>query len=117
LIKRTKGEVGWANLKAWRDRTPNYQIGPNNPFWKGGTSKSTINRRCKKLLTLVNVDMYTCQSCGKFSTIRHNIHHKDGNRLNNTVENLEVLCSVCHNSGSPLARHPRKRSIKTGRFI
>jgi 5-methylcytosine-specific restriction endonuclease McrA len=27
---------------------------------------------------------------------RAHIHHKDGNPLNNKIENLEVLCSWCH---------------------
>ena len=31
------------------------------------------------------------------------VHHKDKNRNNNNVENLEVLCAKCHK-----AKHPQK---------
>jgi 5-methylcytosine-specific restriction endonuclease McrA len=43
-------------------------------------------------------DDYTCQKCGKQD--RHNLvaHHKDGNSLNNTVENLVAVCRSCNNS-------------------
>ena len=36
-----------------------------------------------------------CEKCGK--TERLEIHHKDKNRMNNTNENLRVLCKKHHN--------------------
>lgn len=30
------------------------------------------------------------------------VHHKDRNRKNNSVENLELLCASCHNKTHPL---------------
>ena len=107
----------WNNLRAWRETHPQYQVGAANPRWKGGTSRSNIRRLCKRLLEDSKVDMYTCQNCGKLSTIRHNIHHKDLNPLNNIVSNLEVLCSTCHNSGASWAKHKRQRSKTSGRFL
>jgi len=35
-----------------------------------------------------------CKKCGKTKNL--NIHHKDRNRKNNNINNLEVLCSMCH---------------------
>ena len=35
-----------------------------------------------------------CEKCGKDQSLE--IHHKDGNHYNNSLENYIVLCSVCH---------------------
>jgi endogenous inhibitor of DNA gyrase (YacG/DUF329 family) len=105
-----------SNLLDWRKNNPDYQNGENNPGWKGGTARSTINRRARKALTEANINQNICQQCGRESPLyRFNVHHKDGDQQNNLVENLEVLCPTCHNSGSPLARHSRELD-EHGRF-
>jgi 5-methylcytosine-specific restriction endonuclease McrA len=108
-------------LRKWRERNPDYQSGEKNPFWKGGTSESNICRTVRKILEDANVDQHTCVRCGRYKyPSRQNIHHKDENRLNNTLENLEVLCVRCHNGHAKGARHHRplnKRDPKTGLFI
>lgn len=39
----------------------------------------------------------TCQICGKeYPEHSLEIHHKDGNHLNNDLNNLEVWCTICH---------------------
>ena len=35
-----------------------------------------------------------CSICGATSNLR--IHHKDGNRRNNSLGNLKVICESCH---------------------
>ena len=35
-----------------------------------------------------------CEMCGKCSLL--DLHHKDGNRENNTADNLMTLCKRCH---------------------
>ena len=98
------------------------QRGAKNPFWKGGTSKSTICRLTRRILNEAGIDQYTCQRCGRKKTKkegRHNIHHIDEDRSNNTLENLEVLCVRCHNGHAKGARHWRpvnKRNPANGRF-
>ncbi len=37
---------------------------------------------------------YRCENCG--STTNIDVHHKDGDRNNNTPGNLELLCRSCH---------------------
>lgn len=43
-----------------------------------------------------------CEQCGrtkaelKLTGIRLEVHHRDGDRHNNTQENLSVLCETCH---------------------
>ena len=41
------------------------------------------------------VPMGPCNRCGKQSA--RDVHHKDGNHLNNSPENLERICRSCHN--------------------
>jgi len=40
---------------------------------------------------------HECSKCGysRFKSVLQ-VHHKDKNRHNNTLENLEVLCPTCH---------------------
>jgi len=52
-----------------------------------------------------------CEICGS-TGVRH-VHHKDGNPLNNTPENLQTLCASCHRlshspnyMGTPLLPKP-----------
>ena len=53
-----------------------------------------------------------CQECGVFPKGRHlHVHHKDGNRNNNNIPNLMVLCVRCHN----IKIHKRNRD-ELGRF-
>jgi predicted amidophosphoribosyltransferase len=74
-------------------------------LWKDGDKNSSIYHAGipkyvrRYILESAN---YKCVKCGWgekniFSgTIPLDIHHKDGNHLNNTFDNLEVLCPNCH---------------------
>jgi hypothetical protein len=46
----------------------------------------------RNLATEKNIDC--CERCG--SKIKLVVHHKDHNRRNNILDNLEILCSLCH---------------------
>jgi 5-methylcytosine-specific restriction endonuclease McrA len=78
-------------------------------------------------------DGYTCQWCGKKKgdTVRlyasargeyeyvlgsHNFvaHHKDGDKLNNTMENLITVCKSCHSSHHRKGR--TKEKVQTERW-
>jgi len=51
-----------------------------------------------------------CSSCGTTENVE--IHHKDGNRKNNAIENLVLLCHRCHMQKHFKGRH-RKTQSKT----
>ena len=59
------------------------QKSDNNNNWTGGIG---IYRNIKKARI--------CERCGSRRYML--IHHKDENRYNNDVENLEALCKRCH---------------------
>lgn len=47
-----------------------------------------------------NIKEYKCEECGiseyNGKPLRLELHHKDGNKMNNKLENLEMLCPNCH---------------------
>lgn len=72
---------------SWENK--NVRCGINAPNWIVGVNayrdimkRSGIPRKCNK--------------CGIGDKRVLSVHHKDGNRRNNTIENLEWLCRNCH---------------------
>lgn len=63
-----------------------FRSGKNHPNWK---DESTRYR--------TKVEINSCERCGYNAYLEIlQVHHKDRNRQNNNVENLEVLCPNCH---------------------
>lgn len=77
------------------------KCGKNNPSWKGGMSKEPYGIEWNRLLKekVKCRDNYICQECG-LSEVNSNysfhVHHVDGNKLNNDIDNLTTLCPSCH---------------------
>lgn len=65
---------------------PRANYGKRNGRYKDG-SESTLYRQM--------IEKDKCSKCG--ATERLVIHHKNGNHLDNHLENLQVLCEGCHN--------------------
>lgn len=69
-------------------RKGNYdQAGPKNNHWRGGVSPSYYQKIAYAHYGRV------CQRCGEPAVL---VHHKDEDRGNNEVDNLEPLCKRCH---------------------
>lgn len=74
-------------------------LGKNHHTYKSGTG---IFRRIK----LESLDVFNCERCGEdLSQVIQDkiygryfwcVHHKDHNRENNELSNLELLCKRCH---------------------
>ncbi|PYQ25620.1 MAG: hypothetical protein DMF56_26875 [Acidobacteria bacterium] len=71
---------------------------PHPARWTGGGIQAY--RRCRKP---------ACERCG--STKNLMVHHRNHNRRDNVLTNLETVCRSCHCSHSIKARDPI-----TGRF-
>ena len=70
------------------------------------------SHKLKKRLLKENVKMYKCESCNLEEWLQKPIplelHHKDGNRFNNQLKNLMLLCPNCH----ALTPNYRAKNIK-----
>ena len=64
--------------------------GPSHHAWKGDLVDEDSGRaRARRLFS----NPKPCSRCG---ILRSERHHKDGNTLNNSSENVESLCRRCH---------------------
>ena len=63
-------------------------------------SQDIQTNKIRKKLLEENLKSYKCECCGLTtwldSPIPLEVHHKDGDRTNNTLENFELLCPNCH---------------------
>jgi hypothetical protein len=69
------------------ERKGHNQLGPNNNAWKGGIASSVYRRIAYEHYGKV------CQRCGAVAVL---VHHKNEDRYDSSVENLEPLCKRCH---------------------
>jgi len=63
------------------------QAGPKNNAWKGGSTPAYYQKKAAALPSV-------CARCKKKPAVL--VHHKDGNRWNSSLDNLERLCKRCH---------------------
>lgn len=65
--------------------------------FKFGEIKKNNNSSAK---ALIKIRGHKCEKCGLENwldkPITLHVHHKDGNRINNELENLQLLCPNCH---------------------
>jgi hypothetical protein len=84
------------------------QLNVNTSHWTGSTWNKDAQLKDWSDYTKVNSIKkhlikkcgFQCQSC-KLTTwmgcdITLELHHRDGNRTNNKIENIELLCCNCH---------------------
>ena len=75
--------------------------GKNNPCWEGGKSFEAYGSEFNEELKMKvrkNYD-FKCQECGvtEFELgMALDVHHFDGNKKNNSIENLAPFCRGCH---------------------
>lgn len=77
------------------------QRGERNNQWKNGKTKF-------RETAFANYP-HVCNRCETTESLL--VHHRDENRLNNLVENLEILCKRCHQ------QHHTIKDKTTGKYI
>ena len=88
LTKETDERVaGYARTKTGKKRPEISERfkGKGNPYYKNGI-------RTGKRIMLKKHN--ACQICGSKKNLE--LHHKDENRGNNSLKNLQLLCKSCH---------------------
>ena len=89
-IKNSKSKKFFCSFSchcAWENK--NVRCGINAPNWIAGESAY------RDLISRHKIPV-KCIKCGISDKRVLIVHHKDGNRKNNNIENLERLCCNCH---------------------
>lgn len=92
-------------MQGRKRRNPNVEIGVGSGNYS--TNKDKVTTGISIYRRLITSD--SCTRCGSRKNLL--VHHKDEDRTNNQVTNLEVLCKACHQS------HHLIRDPKTGRYL
>jgi hypothetical protein len=85
-------------------------INRKNIRYKIGRPRDKVNnyKILKNRLVVLRGD--TCEKCGYNKTEILQVHHKDKNRNNNDLNNLELICPNCHSEKHYLDHQVRWRS-------
>lgn len=99
LIQKLGLDTSHFTGKGWlRNKTHNYRKRNIQEILVYG--KFENNNDLKPRLYKENIKEEKCEECGLTDWLGRKIslqlHHKDGDRLNNTLANLQILCPNCH---------------------
>lgn len=110
-----RGNSGRRNIPHFERRTSAVE---KMEKYKSGEIKVLQSHSLKLNLIRDGIKKHQCERCGlekwNFEQIPLELHHVDGNRHNNTLENIQLLCPNCHaqcdnNGGASLKRKNRNR--------
>jgi len=104
---RAKISINHADVKGVKN--PMYgRIGKNAPSYIDGRKKLGGGYRGKALAN----NCCICSLCGETNIKKLDIHHKDKNRKNNKLSNLQIVCSRCHYTKIHIILRDSKGRIK-----
>lgn len=71
--------------------------GCSNSIFRSGRNNGNYNTGIGSYRKIAfDVYPHKCARCGYENILALEVHHKDKNRNNNSIENLEILCCNCH---------------------
>lgn len=111
MYQQIKADISHFKGQGWNKNNYNYDAFTTNSYKKNGktTRKALIYLRGEK-----------CENCGISEwlgqPINLEVHHVNGDRTDNRLENLKLLCPNCH-SYTPNFTHSNKRQKTEEEFI
>lgn len=105
MVKELNLDISHFKGQSWKKNQYDYESFTINSKKKNGSST---------LIPLITLRGRKCEKCGLEEwlgqPITLEIHHKDGDRTNNTLENLQLLCPNCHSYTPNWRGRGRKKS-------
>ena len=97
LPESHKQKISDSLYKRWASgEFDSIHIGEHNSRWRGGVENAYPKEFNTTLRNAVKGrDNHKCRIC-RTGKGRMEVHHMDGDRHNNTMENLVLLCYECH---------------------
>jgi hypothetical protein len=86
------------------------RYGAESVHWKGTAAQPHTGRRRARE---TKERKPPCELCGSAKTKRWEIHHRDGNPLNNELSNLLCVCAKCHKTFHRHSRRHRASHVST----
>lgn len=114
------------NYKTFRTYAKKYDLFLPNPSGKG-TFKSKVQTEKIRRTTALKYRLWRegskekkCELCGLEEiwnnlTITLELHHVDGNKMNNQLSNLQILCPNCHSQTDTWCGRNKKNSKRSNR--
>jgi len=98
-----KRRIGNSVRRRWEEgEFESIHVGENNPRWKGGIKFLVYPKEFDEKLKrrIRRRDSHECQCCNKnvYRSRYGHVHHIDGNKQNNSDDNLILVCASCHNA-------------------
>jgi 5-methylcytosine-specific restriction endonuclease McrA len=90
LKKSKTGNIYCSKTCAVSNNNSIFRQGENHPNYKKDPTVRTYRKRKFK------VNEAKCENCGIDDKRVLEVHHKDKNRDNNNLDNLQILCANCH---------------------
>lgn len=98
--------------QGWNKNNFNYDTFTEFSYKKSGSSTTQA---------LIALKGCKCEKCGITEWLNQpinlEVHHRDGDRTNNSLENLMLLCPNCHSYTNTFARKGDKREISEEEFV
>lgn len=84
----------YGKLYKWKEVAKKWRIVQGKTELQRKKRFHPTTEKARKLLKEACRDLTVCQECGSKNVIQ--IHHRDGNPFNDSLENLAILCRGCH---------------------
>lgn len=96
-----KTHIGDGLRKSWgKGKFDLVHVGSNSSKWRGGKTLEKYPKDFSNELKafIKDRDNYICQICSRdvYRSRHGHIHHINGNKADNNLDNLILLCSSCH---------------------
>lgn len=104
----------YCSIQCRKKQMPSKEKHPN---WKGGISNRTYES--KKIIKKLILEVGKCEECGVLENLQghHKIPYSENKELREDINNIQVLCVLCHSNKHPMHSNFILKGIYHGKKI